>query len=736
MFYFSTSSTSYNNKNCKLLPFKLLPLTLSLMTLQVHAEETQAKIANNVLDFGEAVVFASQENALLIDIAQPVVFFDQEDIQKNAGQNLGTLLEKTPGLSNSAFGPGVGRPVIRGMHGSRVKIMQNGHDSADLSAMSSDHAPMAEVANATAVEVIQGPSSLRYGGGAIGGVVNVLDNKIHDAPFSGRDGYVETSIGNNGKGHAIAAGMDMGNNTFVLHADAFQNKHDNYKRGERGSQPTITTGKTVKTSKNIKTGKTIQNSDTTGKGGSVGLTWTPEKGSYLGASISALDYEYGVPNEKDAPARVRVEQVRYDVKSQWKKPLAQVAPLISSWQNQLSYTDYAHDEYTAPVIEGLFDKETWELTSTVTHEPLAGWRGSVGVYAGLKDLKLCHDHSGCDGLPYHQAAWNGSAGELLYYKNNLTFAHDTPMPNTKTKDLGLFVVEKQKWDNATLELGARVDKRTITADANAVAVDYRRKQPYYADKSFTPITLSAAGTWKLNKKHRLALSLARAQRAPEAEEIYWNGDHHATFSYQMDNPNLTKETAYTADINWQYREDNRFMRLALYHYLFDGYIYNDRKAVKDPYHANPVYKHEQRDATFTGAEFSVQQTLTDSLDVAFQADVVSAKLKQGNNRNLPRTPPASMLFQLNWNQGDWSATLEDHYRFKQTKVADNESVSNAFNTVNARIGYTPIWFDTDVTLGLQLNNLLDNQGKNHVSYLKDFAPEAGRNVKFTARMEF
>lgn len=702
-----------NNKNLNY--FKL-----SLFTLCLFTQYSAAHPNHHVVEFADTTIVSSENNESIADIAQPVIILDQDDLHHNSGQTLGTLLEKTPGVSNASFGPGVGRPVIRGMHGSRIKIMQNGHDSADLSAMSCDHAPMADVATTKGVEVIQGPNTLRYGGGAIGGIVNVLDDKIHDTPLSGVDGYAESRLSSNGEGYGIAAGVNVGNEVFVMHVDGFHNNFNDYNQGK---------GQKTDALSNV----SIQNSDTTGKGGSLGLTWTPEDNSYLGASISTLGYEYGVPNEKNEHARVRLKQIRYDIKSNWDTPFLG----ISSWKNQLSFTDYIHDEYTAPVIEGLFDKETWELSSTLTHEPISGWRGHIGVAWGLKDLKLCHNHSGCYGLPYHdQNNWDGSAGELLYNKKGFTFAHDTPMPNTQTQDFGLFLIEKKKWQQTTLELGARIDQRTISTDANAVNIDYRRKNSYYDDQSFTPVTLSAAGTWRLNDRHRIALSLARAERAPEAEEIYWNGDHHATFSYQLDNPDLKKETAYTADINWQYMQQRRFVRIALYHYLFSGYIYNDLKSMKDPYHANSVYKHEQRDAHFTGAEFTFQQQLNENFDLAFQADIVRAQLNNGKNKNLPRTPPASLLFRLNWNKGNWSASVEDHHRFRQDKVAANESISKAFNTVNARLSYYSTFYNSDALISLQLNNVLDSHGKNHVSYLKDFAPESGRNIKLNARLEF
>lgn len=675
----------------------------------------------------DRVVISAGDGSALADVAQPVLILDEEALSKNSGASLGTLLEDQPGISNASFGPGVGRPVLRGMSGSRVKMMVNGHDSADLSAMSSDHAPMAEVSNARQVEVIQGPATLIYGNGAIGGVVNVIDNKIATEPVDQLSGSLGAKVTSTDQGRQYNAEINGGNGQFAFHLDGFNKQSSDYQSGSDDNESSFR----------------VKNSDTRTEGGSLGFSWTPEDKGYLGLSISQLEYDYGVPNEENTPTRVKPKQVRYDIKSAWLNPLSG----INSWTNQISFNDYQHDELTLPVVEGLFDQETLEINSRLLHQEFLGWQGQLGFHYRQQLMQLCHDHSGCSKIPdYSDQNWDGSKGNFFTEIDGLEFVHDTPMPETETQDLGYFLVEKKAWQSESLgrgniELGARIDFRTISADPKTISPSGRQAEAYYSDKSFAPITLSFASTWQITEQQRWAISIARAQRAPDAQELYWNGDHHATFSYQLDNPNLIEETAYTLDVNWLLTLENLTARTALFYYQFNDYIYNDLKAVKDPYHQHAVYGYEQADAVFHGGEFSLDYVIDDSWDVLLQTDVLSAQLTQGENKNLPRTPPATAMMQFNWHKNNWSAEIENRWTFAQNDTAAQEASTKSYQHLNLHLNYntflnTGLNTVSEWKVGLQANNLLNAAGANHVSYLKEYAPLPGRNISLMSSISF
>ena len=676
----------------------------------------------------DTIVVTGGGDRSIYNTAQPVTIVGGEDIDKNAGDNLGTLLESLPGVSNAAFGAGVGRPVIRGMSGSRVKILQNGTDTSDLSAMSSDHSPMAEPSAGEQIEIVYGPATLLYGGGAIGGVVNVIDGRIHEIIVPGVSGQVSAKQSSVDDGQHIEGMIDLGKGDWNLHLDGFTRDASDYSSGEQGDIPAGNNS------------GNIENSDTSGSGGAVGLSWADGQSGFIGGSISTLEYDYAVPNIDGESFRVTPEQVRYDLKGAW----TPVKGIIEEWRTELTFNDYEHaetghrnDDPSAPFVDiGLFDKETWEFVTRIKHADVAGWHGHAGIQYSQQDLKLCHDQGGCEGIPSFNSTWDGNIGFNLENseRDGDLYAHDTPMPLTETKQIGLFLVEHRDTGFGSVELGARVDQVTISSDPSSIDPIWRQDNSYYDDYNFTPVSLSAASTWVLDDYQRIGLSLARAQRAPEAPELFWNGDHHATFAFQLDNPDLDVETAHTIDLNWIWSSDSNEFRVATYYYQFNDYIYNDLKPETDPFHSNDVYRHEQEDASFTGAEASWTHQLNMNWAFDLSADVVRARLDDGDN--LPRTPPASFLAGIEWGNYQWEARTELRAVAEQTNTAENESASDGYLMLNASVGYQYMLDDSALTVSLDGHNLTDQYAVNHVSYLKRAAPLPGRDIRLGVRWAF
>lgn len=698
-----------NSKTSALLALSLLP------ALAVQAHNAQL----------DTVVVSSANQNALYDVAQPVTVVSKEDLDRSSGASLGAALENLPGVANSSFGAGVGRPVIRGMSGSRVKILQSGSDVADVSAMSSDHSPMSEASAAQQVEILYGPATLVYGGGAIGGVVNLIDKRIHESQADGLSGELSAKSSSVDNGYSTDAALDAGAGNWVLHLDGFKRDAGDYRSGRASDAPL-----------GHNKGR-VANSDSEGQGGAVALSWVDDERGFIGASVSTLSYDYGVPNTDGDDFRVKPKQVRYDLKGAWRPDTQGAWGWIDEWRTELSYNDYEHAETEPGVDVGLFEQQSTELQSRIRHQPIGRWQGSVGLSLSQQELALCHSHSGCAGIPSYSASWDGQQGASLYARPSLggySYAHDTPMPISKTQQAGLFVVEQRDWAQGTLELGARVDQVEIQADPDSIGLSYRQASSYYDDKRFTPTSLSAAATWVLDDAQRLGLSLARVQRAPQAFELYWNGDHHATFSYQLDNPDLDLETAYTADLSWLYQGARNQLRAALYYYQFDDYIYNDLKGYKDPYHGQDVYRYEQADARFYGAELSWQHDLNAAWHLDLGADFVRAQLIDGGD--LPRTPPASMLLAINWENQGWQTRLEAKGVMEQDNVAANEQSSAGFVLLNASASYTQLLSHGQLQWQALASNLTDEYSLNHVSYLKRAAPMAGRNVQLAMHYRF
>ncbi|MBQ0729543.1 MAG: TonB-dependent receptor [Oleispira antarctica] len=664
----------------------------------------------------DKVIIKSSTQTSIHDIAQSVLVIDEEALRKSQAKSLGELLEQQPGVSNASFGPGVGRPVLRGLSGSRVKTLVNGQDSSDLSAMSSDHAPMAEITNAQQVEVIQGPATLLYGSGAIGGIVNVIDRSILQSPQLETEGSLKASISSNDQAQTLATEINSGDGRWAIHIDAYDKKSNDYHSGKTR----------------------IKNSDTNTQGGSIGISKTSLEHGFIGASISVLEQDYAIPNINETQTRVRPKQTRFNLASAWLTPTTG----IERWATNVSVSDYAHDELTRPITEGLFEKDSIEINSKIEHSTLFGWRGTLGINVAQQKIKLCHDHTGCDKIPdYSNQQWNGNQGNLFTTQGGYEFVHDTPMPITESSNIGYFLVEHKPWEiegigQGIIELGARIDIKKIEADPISINPSSRRVKEYYDDKNFFPTTFSAASTWFLNDTQRLSLSSSRAQRAPDGEELYWNGDHHATFSYQLDNAYLTEETAYTTDLIWNITGEKHLIRSAVYYYHFNDYIYNDLKNITDPYHNHPVYKHEQEDARFYGFEFSWQQQLTHALSGTLSLDSVRAHLLEGEDKGVPRLPPTTASIKINWKNNNWSASAENHWVAKQNIIAQGERSTAGFNTFDIAADYTVYFSQKEIVTRLKINNLFNVTSTNHVSYLKEFAPNSGRNIQLQSQLYF
>lgn len=641
---------------------------------------------------------------LLDDVAQPVRVLDKDALQAKNGNTLGELLSDLPGISNASFGAGVGRPVIRGLGGNRVKMAINGTDSADVSAMSSDHAPMVDAANAEAVEVIYGPNTLRFGSGAMGGVINMADSRFHETTLHGIEGQIESSMSTADGGTSVSASTDMGTGQWVLHLDGFSRSSDNFRAGD---------------------GSTINNTDSESQGMNAGLNYIQQNGNAYGVAVSALDYNYGVPNPDDDRATVDPSQVRFDAQG-----IVYSLPSVDKLKMQFTHIDYEHGENFDDIVVGLFEKTSSEFKTTFSWDDLAGWQSDLGFQWSNQHLELCHDHGGCPGIAdFSDEEWDGTEGDSL---SDLTLdghklSHDAPMPLTDTQDLGVFWIMERDWAMGLLELGARFDQRTIEADPVSIDPLYRQAEDYYDDKVFNASSLSAALTWRFEKQ-KLGVSISRSQRAPSADELYWNGDHHATFSFQLDNPDLDVETAYSLDVTWTYEESNYQMQGAVYYYDFDGYIYNDLLTTSGGFHGDPVYRHEQEDAWFTGAEWQLDYDVANDWQWFVRADYVHARLKEGSNKNIPRTPPLTTSTGVKWQLNQWLVSSDVKYYAKQSDVADNELKTDDYYVLNLYAAYTQPLADSSLQVYAKAHNLTDEFGRNHVSYLKEYSPIVGRNV--------
>lgn len=658
------------------------PLFLALCIAASLANATEPLTANdprhdNANELDTVIVTASPLRQSAEDLSQPIEVLSGEALDEAKSATLGETVGKLPGVQSSNFGAGVGRPIIRGLDGGRVGVLSGGLATQDVSTVSQDHNVTIEPFLADQIEVLKGPSTLLYGSGAIGGVVNIVDGRIAeralDTTINGRAELRADSVndGFTGMARADAMGAD---GRLVLHADAVYRNQKDYDT-PLGTQT---------------------NSFIDTKTGALGASLVGDAG-FLGFSAARYEDRYGNPGEPgdrsagDRGVSLDMLQNRFELKG----GLQQAFGIFSGLRASVARTNYEHTEFEGDAVGTRFLNTATEGRLELTHAPLAGWIGAFGAQAYSREFE--------------------AIGEEAF------------VPRTQTRAGGLFVTEQKKWNAFQLDLGARVDR--IKSDPDG-----------FSERSFTPVSLSAGALWNIDQDWRLSVNLDRAERAPAEEELFANGPHIATLSFEIGDPNLRKERATQAEIGLHYHGERFEAKAAVYQTRFNGFIYlvDSGDFVDGEEEPLPVRLWSQADATFRGFELEGIAHLVDNdagrLDLRVFGDRVRATLDNGGN--LPRIAPSRVGADLRWNSNAWRASVGALRYAKQDDIATGETPTDGYTLVDAHFAYH---WDTD-RLGWELfvdgNNLTDQTARVHTSFLKDNVVLPGRNVGLGVRLFF
>lgn len=671
--------------------------------------------------------------------ARPVEVLEGAALDRARAATLGETVSGLPGVQSTYFGPGVGRPVLRGLDGPRVQVLASGMGSLDASTVSADHASAVEPFLADQIEVLKGPATLLFGSGAIGGAVNVVDGRIARAvperPLSGRAELRGNTVNGERTGMFRLDGVSGGN--LVLHVDGLLRDTGDYDipglaRAHAGH------GDDHEHDRGEEARGTLPNSAQQTRAGGVGATWLGGRG-YLGLAASTYRSDYGIPpgahvhagddhghdhdHDDDAHAhgddhapRVRIDlaQDRVELKGGVYAPTAflERVDLHGAW------SDYEHLELEDGLAGTRFASRGHDLRLQAVQRPLAGWRGAFGVQQGRVDF--------------------AAAGAEAF------------VPSTLTENLGLFVLQDRSFGPLKLELGARHDRVEVTPAGAAPA------------RRFGATNLSAAAIWRLAPALDLRFGLDRSERAPTREELYAAGLHVATGSIEIGDAGLDTERARRAELGLHAHGERFDLELAVYRSRFDDFIHLADTGIHE--HDTPVRLWTQADAVFTGAEAQAVLHLADNAtgawDLRLFGDYVRGELdgsgsrevafavphgdhfhryrtELANDGNLPRIAPPRVGASLAWTLDGWRASLGAVRYQRQDDVAANEEPSPGYTLVDAHLAYR--WDRGDGNsweVFLDGTNLGDEEARPHTSLLRDYAPLPGRAVAFGVRVWF
>jgi len=645
-------------------------------------------------------------------IAQPYSLISGDELLARSG-TLGEAIEKLPGVRADTFGAGASRPVIRGQTSPRVKVLSDSSSIVDASDISPDHAVTVDPLLGERIEVLRGPATLLYGGGAIGGVVNVLDNKIPtaipEAGFSGRLLARGNTVANE-KAYAGAFSATLGNG-FVAHAEGSRRDADAYKAPKLGHE------------------RRVDGTESESTNASVGLSWVGATG-YIGLAYSYRDDDYGIPghnheyegchphgsildcgghgheaeegdhghdhghdhDEHHAAPVVDLVSRRYDLRGEFADPI----PGFSRIRIRGAYTDYRHHELEEGVIATTFKNKGHEGRVELQHVPVGLLNGVVG-------------------LQYSDTTFEALGEEAF-------------MPKVDTTTTGLFVVEhidvNDQWH---FEAGARQDwvKHTPRVPVTGRAL------PRTFDSS--AVSFSGAAIWSFQPGYSLTFSAARSQRLPHAQELYARGVHIATNTYECGilsdagcgtaNTRLKRESADNVELRLRKSEGDLTFNASAFVSNIDNYIYARTLATEEGVFRLIQYTHA--DAKFRGVEAEVSYAVNDMFSLTAFGDRVKGDLDHRGG-SLPRIPAGRYGARANVNVGAVDGELEFYRTQEQTHFAVFESVTPGNTMVNLSVNYRLP--DNRTRFFVRGTNLLDNRVLNHASYLAKVVPLAGRNI--------
>lgn len=629
---------------------------------------------------------ALRENPL--EVAQPTEVVSGDDLRRQISTSIGETLSKELGVSSSYFGPTASRPIIRGLGGDRVQVLQDGLASLDVSSLSQDHAVTLESVVSQQIEVIKGPAALLYGSGAAGGLVNIVSNRVPlRAPKQPLSGAGEIRGDTAAEERTGAVSIDGGSGTFAVHADYFDRETDDVEIPEFTQSAAVRRALLEAGEEPDGARGHIPNTASDASGGALGgsLIGDAARG---GASWSRYETTYGIPGEE--AAFIDMEQDRYDVKGE-----LDLEGAIDTLRFNGAYNDYTHTEFEAPGEPGtVFNQEAYELRFTADHAFGDGWRGTVGAQHVDVDF--------------------GALGDEAF------------VPRSKTKATSLFAFEERHFDRWTIELGGRAEQQKIDVDPAASLPDFDE----------TALSLSAGAVWKFRDEHALAVNLTRTQRNPQPAELYANGPHLAAQRFEVGDPDLNQETAVTADVSLRRSGEGIQWTLNFFHSDYSDYVFpSPTGEVEDDL---PVFDYLQDGAKFHGFEaeaiFPLFEEGEQHLQLRLASDYVRGELDNG--ADLPQIPPLRFGAGLHYDLDQLHLGAEAFYYDKQDKIATNELPTDSFTMVDVDASYRLPLGAASVFVFLRGTNLLDEDARQHASPLKDIAPLPGRSFHLGARAEF
>jgi iron complex outermembrane receptor protein len=653
----------------------------------------------------EIVITGFQRNR--DDILSGTSVMSGEELTRDLRPTIGETLAHQAGVSATSFGPSASRPVLRGFQGDRIRILTDGIGSLDVSSTSVDHAVAINPLTAERVEVLRGPSVLLFGSSAIGGVVNVIDSRIPrrvpDEPvhFEGLFTYGSAADERSANG---SVDVPLGGG-FVAHVDGNWTKTDDLRTGGYILTPELRAQAAASADPDIQALADLRgrlpNSASKTSDFAGGLAWIDGQNN-VGVSVNRYDSRYGIPVRYSLDPAIEAEAPTLDLRQTRVDGRAEIDAgdgFLDVVRFRGGYSDYRHFEI----------EDTGEIATTFLTE---------GVEGRLEFVQS------------NRNGWGGGFGVQYFHRDFSVDGEEKFLPANTTDQFGLFALQTFDLGDFRAEVGGRYEHSRLAADADADLGNPALR------RTFDAFSGSIGGSYELAPGIRFGVNASHTQRAPSAEELFANGPHAGTQAFEVGDPTFGKEKSWGLEGTLRATGDGYHFAASIFQSWFDNYIYEAPTGeIEDDL---PVFQYSQADARYFGVEFEASARLTRIGGVTINADGVADYVRATIDSvgPVPRIPPFRVLGGLEAQSDLADGRIEVEHVTGQNRIAAFETPTDDYTMVNASIAFHPFGDRNDSTITLSANNIFDVVARRHASFLKDYAPLAGRDIRISARVSF
>lgn len=684
--------------------------SLSTNSALVEVRDGETEMVNFQLTVAplkeEITVTAKGRQETAFEAVHSVDSLDSFDIAERMAPSLGELLEGQTGVSKRSFGPGSARPVIRGFDGDRVLVMQDGVRVGSLASQSGDHGEPIDPTSVERVEVVKGPATLLYGSNAIGGVVNAVSghHEIHQQAHEGIRGSLSSVVGSNAGQVGASANAEFGTGSWLFWVAG---------GGQRAGDYETPVGE-------------IENSKTRISNASAGMGWYGER-VFAAFEYMFNDGRYGIPfaaefhgheegdghpdeggpvEEPGQHEEEELEAVDVDFRRNYFRfsgGFRNLAGWIDAFRLSLNYADWSHDELE--VLEGgieeigtAFDNEQFVYRGVFEQSQRGPLSGSFGFWGLLRDYEV--------------------AGE------------EALSPPVDQDSFALFALEELGFEGWKLQLGGRLEH---TDYAPQSAFEQGGDLVFLPDRDFTGLSAGIGTRFEMGQESAFVANFTSSFRAPALEELYNFGPHVGNLAFEIGNPDLEGERSTGLDLSLRRSSDRLRGEVNFFYYDINDFIFlAPTGGIEDGLiEAN----YSQGDSRFVGTEAELDVALHDYLWLDLGLSLVDAELTDFGTP-LPRIPPLKGRVALDFRYDRFSFRPEVVLSDRQNEIFPTEVETAGYGVVNLRASYTLPSQHFVHHFSVNVFNVGDALYRNHLSFIKELAPEMGRGVRFSYAVKF